>query len=284
MRTGKPLRHSVRPVTHPSRRGTLQILRPAAWSERIRSDASGSWIPLDIPEWGLRGEARVLSVRPCPPITPGPGRVVLMRSVTRYEGPMATVSFRGVDGQAAAITGTFGHPIYSLDRCAYVPLGDLVPGERVRAADGWAMVESLARWWCEQEVHNAEIDAEHRFLVGEVGVESHNAGPCKVVTVDATKHPASAAHIEAAQAGGKPSVLTIDRSNARQRRAAATAGQQRTSGMDVDEYPPAMFRQGGAGASTASIPSSDNRGAGAAIGNQLRGVPDGSSVEVRVKR
>jgi hypothetical protein len=58
---------------------------------------------------------------------------------------MATVSFRGVEGQAAAITGTFGHPIYSLDRCAYVPLGDLVPGERVRAADGWAMVARFGR-------------------------------------------------------------------------------------------------------------------------------------------
>lgn len=90
---------------------------------------------------------------------------------------MDTVSFRVLDEQAAAITGTFGHPIYSLDRCAYVTLGDFVPGERVRAADGWATVETLARWWGEQEVHSAEIDAEHRFLVGEVGVESRNAGP-----------------------------------------------------------------------------------------------------------
>ncbi len=271
------------------RSGTLSLLRPLTWLEQNRLTmpsghygAKGEvWVSLVIPEWGLEGAARVLEIKPCPEIRPGPGRLVLMKSTTRYTGDMATITLAG---SCDAITGTSGHPIFSIDRAEYVHLGDLMPGERVRTADGWATVEAMSRWRGQQEVYNLEVDGEHRFFVGSSKVESHNAGPCKVVTVDATKHPASAEHIEAAQAGGKPSVLTIDRSNARQRRAAATAGQQRTSGKDLDEYPPAMFQQGGAGASTASIPSSDNRGAGAAIGNQLRGVPDGSSVEVRVKR
>ena len=70
-----------------------------------------------------------------------------MRSTTWYEGPMASVSFKGSNGQHDIITGTYGHPIYSLDRCDYVDLGSLTEGERVRAADGWATAEMMARWW-----------------------------------------------------------------------------------------------------------------------------------------
>lgn len=91
------------------------------------------WVHLEIEEWGLDGAARVLAVKPCPPIKDGSERVVLMKSTTRYTGEMATVKFTG---SSQAITGTYGHPVFSVDRDGYVELGDLKPGERVRAADG----------------------------------------------------------------------------------------------------------------------------------------------------
>ena len=125
-----------------------------------------------IPEWGLVGAARVLEIKPCPEIRPGPGRLVLMKSATRYTGDMATLTLAG---SCDAITGTAGHPIFSIDRAAYVHLGDLMPGERVRTADGWATVEAMSRWRGEQEVYNLEVDGEHRFFVGGARIESHNA-------------------------------------------------------------------------------------------------------------
>jgi hypothetical protein len=53
--------------------------------------------------------------------------------------------------------------------------------------------------------------------------------------------------------------------------------------MDLDEYPPAMFSEGGAGASVRPMTRAQNRGMGACIGNQCRGLPDGTQVDIVVK-
>ena len=84
-----------------------------------------AWVWLEIEEWGLNGTAKLAAVRPCPKLRPGDGRLVLMRSVTDYSGPMATVEFKGMAGQTDLITGTHGHPVYSLDRCGFVDLGKI---------------------------------------------------------------------------------------------------------------------------------------------------------------
>ncbi|MBK9692150.1 MAG: hypothetical protein IPO73_10785 [Gemmatimonadetes bacterium] len=60
------------------------------------------------------------------------------------------------------------------------------------------------------------------------------------------------------------------------------SGTPTRSGFDRDEYPPAILNTGGTGASVRYVTPSDNRGAGASIGNQLRQVPDGSYVSITV--
>jgi filamentous hemagglutinin len=67
------------------------------------------------------------------------------------------------------------------------------------------------------------------------------------------------------------------------RRAEALAGQPRVPGKDLDEYPPAMFEEGGAGASIRPVSPADNRGAGACIGNQCRKLPPGTKVRIVVE-
>lgn len=153
--------------------GILQILRPLGWVERsvTHASSSGVWVNLQIPEWNLDGLARLLSVKPCPEIKAGPGRVVLMKSITAYRGEMAKVTFEGFAG---ALEGTWGHPVFSMDRGDFVPLGSLAPCERVRTADGWATVESMARWWGEHAVYNLEVEDEHQYLAGDARVVSHN--------------------------------------------------------------------------------------------------------------
>ena len=101
--------------------------------------------------------------------------------------------------------------------------------------------------------------------------------------VPSTKYPETAAHIRDAQAAGQPSVLTIARSAAEDNRAAALAGAARVAGKQLDEYPPAMFREGGKGASVRNVSPADNMGAGACIGNQCRNLPDGSRVRIKVE-
>ena len=102
------------------------------------------------------------------------------------------------------------------------------------------------------------------------------------VTVSASRYPESAQHIQDAQAAGQPQVLTADRAGAAARRAEALKGTKPKSGTDRDEYPPAMFKEGGRGASVRNINPSDNRGAGACIGAQCRGLKDGAKVRVTV--
>ena len=106
--------------------------------------------------------------------------------------------------------------------------------------------------------------------------------PVRTVTVSRSRYPQSSAHIEDAVAAGKPRVFTVDRSNAAARRAASLRGVPRVAGRDRDEYPPAVFLEGGRGASVRPISPSDNRGSGSSIGHQLRGVADGEIVRLEV--
>ena len=98
----------------------------------------------------------------------------------------------------------------------------------------------------------------------------------------ALSSPEAAAHIADAQAAGHPRVLTVDRSGAAARRAAASRGIAKVPGKNLDEYTPAMFKEGGAGASVRAIDPFNNSGAGGSMGQQLRSVPDGTKIIIEV--
>lgn len=106
-------------------------------------------------------------------------------------------------------------------------------------------------------------------------------GPPRVVVVDARRHPASAQHITAAVNMGAPETVTLDRSTVRSNRTDNLRHKPPRREYDRDEYPCAVFREG-AGADVAYIPRGDNRGSGSSIRHQLRGVPNGARVRVRV--
>ena len=132
------------------------------------------------------------------------------------------------------------------------------------------------------QINQAEDEAQSR---ADAGATSEGCADCpchRTVVISQSAHPESAQHIADAQATGQPHTLTIERSGATARRRASTGGFPRVPGMQPDEYPPAMFLEGGAGASVRNITASDNMGAGASMGNQLRGVPDGCRVTIVV--
>ncbi len=104
----------------------------------------------------------------------------------------------------------------------------------------------------------------------------------ETVTISSSRYPETAAHIKDAQADGQPSTLTVERDGAKSRRRKALKGKRSHQGTDRDEYPPAMFEEGGAGSSVRNINPSDNRGAGACIGAQCRGLPNGTRVDIKV--
>ena len=136
-----------------------------------------------------------------------------------------------------------------------------------------------------QTTYNLEVANAHTFFVGEDGVLVHNGKGCKIVevVVDSTKYPESARHIKEAQATGHPKVMTINRAGANANRRESLKNVATEKGKDRDEYPPAMFEEGGYGASVKKIDSSDNRGAGSSIGQQCRGLACGTQVKIVVK-
>lgn len=104
----------------------------------------------------------------------------------------------------------------------------------------------------------------------------------KTVTVSKSRYPESAKHIEEAQAAGKPQNLTLDRAGAAQRRREALKDTPASRGMDRDEYPPALVKEGGTGSSVRKITPKDNRGSGSCVGHQCRGLPDGETIQIKV--
>ena len=113
-----------------------------------------------------------------------------------------------------------------------------------------------------------------------LGINQENIDNVVEVKLSREGYPESSKHIEDAIADGKPSVLTIDRSGARQRRKESLSGIETIPGLDRDEYPPAMSLEGGSGASVRHISLSDNRGSGAKISHQLREYPNGTKYKI----
>jgi hypothetical protein len=102
--------------------------------------------------------------------------------------------------------------------------------------------------------------------------------------VDPFLYPFSAIHISLAQSMGQPRVLTIDRDHADENRDDSLRGiPPYGGGFDRDEYPPAMFREGGNEASVFPNPFGDNRGSGSTLGHLLAPFPNGTQVEIRIR-
>jgi RHS repeat-associated protein len=91
----------------------------------------------------------------------------------------------------------------------------------------------------------------------------------------------TARHMRRAVKRGHPTTLTINRPGAAANRALSLKGVKTKSGKDRDEYPPAMFTQGGTGAHIRHIKSGDNRSMGAHLGNVLSSYSDGTQVKFK---
>ncbi|WP_315836925.1 FG-GAP-like repeat-containing protein [Bradyrhizobium prioriisuperbiae] len=145
-------------------------------------------------------------------------------------------------------------------------------------------------------VHNLYLAPDHSYFAGANEIWVHN--PCTVkdksgktkkgakydviLEMPESEYPESAAHIRDAQKAGHDEVLTIERSGAKANRRASLRGVKTAAGLDRDEYPPAMFAEGGDGADIRLIDQADNRGSGSSFGGQLRSFLDGVRVWFKI--
>lgn len=97
--------------------------RPLEWLE-ANHVTSGATIHLDLPELGARGEAEVLSVKPCH--NPGPKPSPDHRLVTgTYKHASTKILDLQIAGLSEPVGCTSNHPFWSEDRQAFVEAGDL---------------------------------------------------------------------------------------------------------------------------------------------------------------
>lgn len=125
-----------------------------------------------------------------------------------------------------------------------------------------------------------------------VRVTPGGAGSCAdfVLELSSAVYPETAGHIADAIANGQPQHVTINRPGAKQNRADLRPDMRRAranccrTGVDIDEWPMAMFSEGGLGSSLREVLSADNRGAGSSIARALSsaGVQNGQTVCFRV--
>ena len=117
-----------------------------------------------------------------------------------------------------------------------------------------------------------------------VGKNPGGNGEYFVVVIDSEKYPQVAEHIRICQQMGYPSELTIMRSMQKENRknSLSRVAPRGDDGFDRDEYPPAMFLEGGTGAHVFYVDAHDNRGAGSTTQHQLSNLPDGTRVRFRV--
>ena len=151
----------------------LTILRPPEWLLQVQAEV-GRLVPIEVPELGLEGMARVHGIRGPPTIQPGPGRVVLM-TISRDHEELLSVELQGAE---EPLEVTSNHLLYSQQRGEWVEAREVLAGETLMTPGGSASVASVRPEPGRYRVFNLEVEAEHEYYVSQAGVRAHNTCPC----------------------------------------------------------------------------------------------------------
>lgn len=137
--------------------------------------------------------------------------------------------------------------------------------------------------YCEMGNYLIKLIRVCRTQLGENPVcRAIGGGDYGIIVLDSKKYQQTAEHIRRAINQGMPSIVTIERKGADDRREESLENTKIRKEYDRDEFPMAMFAEGGAGADVAYIDSKDNQGAGSTIRWQLHGIQDGTRVKIQI--
>ena len=152
--------------------GTLEmgLLRPLWWIQKVGAE-EGKTISLSIPEMGVYGPTKVLSIEH---MKPGPPRGAGVVTGT-FKHSAANVLDLQLEGESKPIGVTYNHPFRSADRNDWVVAGELKKGEQVVTRTGTTKVISVKKRPGQEEVYNLEVHKDHTFFVGETGAWVHNS-------------------------------------------------------------------------------------------------------------
>ena len=200
--------------------------------------------------------------------------------VETYVREVTTLVHLTVNGDD--IITTVDHPFYVKGK-GFVNAGELWVGSQLLDVNNNILVVENTRLELVKnpvKVYNFQVEDYHTYHVGENEVWVHNAD--YEIELSISEYPESAKHIEDAIKKGQPDELTLDRKSAYANRKESLKGTKTVPGMDRDEYPFAMTKEGGAGADIRHIPYSDNRGSGSYLRWQLDKISDGKTFKIKI--
>lgn len=226
---------------------------------------------------------------------PETGEVAYKTVEETYENETTELVHVFVNGEE--IITTPSHPFY-VPKLGWTLAIKLRAGDILVLSNGeYVVVEAIQHELLEApiKVYNFEVEDFHTYFVGESGVLVHNECTAKydeqtnIVEIEVSKveYGAAASHIEEYINNPRNNNLfTINRgengANIKLNRKESLAGYPTKSGYDRDEFPMAMFAEGGNGASVKYIDPHSNRSLGSTIGRLLRDYADGTHVKFKI--
>ena len=149
----------------------VKLLRPLKWLMNAGAIRTGTF-PVSVEELDIEGNAAVLKVLPCPPIASGAGQVVTGTFKHRCDSLVELY----LEGALRPIVCTTGHPIWSEDRNSFVTAADLNQTEQIRlVGKKISTIANIAHLKNESLVFNFEVNSNHVYHVGELGLLVHNS-------------------------------------------------------------------------------------------------------------
>jgi hypothetical protein len=154
----------------------VKTLQPPQWLQahdvRVGGEAP---LPLDLVEMGLPENlrAKVLAIRPCPPIQPGPGRIVLT-TVNHLNSDVMELTVESADGRRETFRPTGSHKFYRETDDRWVSARELRHGDHLSGTSGPLKLVATRPLPGVHRVHNLTVEGEHVYRVSALNVLAHN--------------------------------------------------------------------------------------------------------------
>ncbi|MBL6707632.1 MAG: hypothetical protein ISQ06_16095 [Planctomycetaceae bacterium] len=147
----------------------IDLLRPQSWLTEHNAE-EGAVIPVEFGRIGIVGPVRVDSIRECPEIRAGPGKSVT--GIYRHHDAPTILDLETSNGERIGVTPD--HRFWSEDQQAFIPAGELVPGETLKLLDGTTTVTDITHRQDVETVYTLEVQVEHVYHIAQSGILVHN--------------------------------------------------------------------------------------------------------------
>jgi len=153
----------------------ISLLRPVNWFNQKQNKLGGK-IYLSLGEFGANGWATITAL--------DTAKIQIKAAEANYRVVIGTFIHQStsvweleVEGLSKPIGVTANHPIWSIDRNAWVSAGDLIVGEQLATRGLQAKLLGKTYLPGQHKVYNIEVAEAHNYFVGDLGILVHNVCP-----------------------------------------------------------------------------------------------------------